>query len=112
MFMRMARAKLTPLQMRLLVEARRREGSGLTLTGLAREIAAREELPLSTVKWNLARLRELGLITGGHRRAFELTAAGRELADHFLEHGAAEPGRARGRQKPIPLRYHKGGEPK
>ena len=112
MFMRMARAKLTPLQMRLLVEARRREGFGLTLTGLARKIAAREELPLSTVKWNLARLRELGLITGGHRRAFELTAAGRELADHFLEHGAAEPGRARGHQKPIPLRYHKRGEPK
>ncbi|HDJ26610.1 MAG TPA: hypothetical protein ENF34_04775 [Candidatus Bathyarchaeota archaeon] len=94
--MRMAKAKLTPLQIYLLVEARRREGSGLTLTGLARDISAREELPLSTVKWNLARLRELGLITGGHRRAFGLTAAGRELADHFLEDRVAELGRARG----------------
>jgi len=97
MFMRMAKAKLTPLQIYLLVEARRREGSGLTLTGLARDVSARGGLPLSTVKWNLAKLRELGLITGGHRRAFGLTAAGRELADHLLENGAAGLRRARGR---------------
>ncbi|RLI07533.1 hypothetical protein DRO32_03730 [Candidatus Bathyarchaeota archaeon] len=84
MFLRMAYAKLTPLQKLLLVEARAREGLGLTMTGLARAVADERGLPLSTVKWNMARLRELGLITfrnGRKREPYVLTTAGRILAD-------------------------------
>ncbi len=89
MFVRLARAKLTPLQKLLLLEAHEREGDGLTLTGLAKAIATSRGLPLSTVKWNLAKLRELGLITGGQGRArkpYALTEAGRALADALAEH--------------------------
>jgi len=84
MFIRMAEAKLTPLQKLLLVEVREREGRGLTMTGLARAISAEKGIPLSTVKWNMAKLRELGLITTrkkGKKRPCVLTMAGRILAD-------------------------------
>ncbi len=84
MFIRMAMEKLTPLQKALLAEALRKERSGLTLTGLARELSSELGMPLSTVKWNLARLRDLGLIIGGDGRSrgrpFRLSAAGRALA--------------------------------
>ena len=84
MFIRIASSKLTPTQKLILAEARECEGTGLTLTGLAKRIAGRYNMPLSTVKWNLRKLRELGLITGGNRRErrpYMLTAAGRELAN-------------------------------
>jgi len=84
MFLRLAVSKLSPVQKLILLEASRLEGSGLTLTGLAKAISARHGLPLSTVKWNIRKLRELGLITGGNRkerRPYALTIAGRELAD-------------------------------
>ncbi len=100
MFVRMAEAKLTPLQKLILMEAGRREGQGLTMTGLARAISAERGIPLSTVKWNMARLREFGLITvrkENRRRVCVLTTAGRILARH-LSRGAC--------------RYHKQGRDK
>ena len=106
MFVRMAEAKLTPLQLSLLLEAWEKEGSGLTLTGLARRISAERGLPLSTVKWNLARLRDLGLLSGGRgriRKPYGLTPAGRVLAE------ALARSRRRGG---IPLTYHRSGEQK
>ncbi len=84
MFIRMAKAKLTPLQKLLLVEAREKEALGLTMTGLAKAISAEKGIPLSTVKWNMAKLREFGLITirkEGKKRSCVLTTAGRILAD-------------------------------
>ncbi|OYT50962.1 hypothetical protein B6U66_04760 [Candidatus Bathyarchaeota archaeon ex4484_135] len=84
MFIRMAKAKLTPLQKLLLVEVKEREGQGLTMTGLAKAISAEKGIPLSTVKWNMAKLRELGLITirkEDKKRPCVLTTAGRILAD-------------------------------
>ena len=84
MFVRIASSVLTPLQKILLVEARAREGLGLTLTALAKAISAEKGIPLSTLKWNLKRLRELGLITrknGKGRRPYTLTMAGRILAE-------------------------------
>ena len=83
MFIRMASSVLTPLQKALLVEAKAREGLGLTLTALAKAISAEKGIPLSTLKWNLRKLRELGLITredGRGRRPYVLTKAGRILA--------------------------------
>ena len=88
MFIRMASSVLTPLQKVLLVEARAREGLGLTLTALAKAISAEKGIPLSTLKWNLRRLRELGLITRRGkrgRRPYALTTAGRILAEALLK---------------------------
>jgi len=93
MFIRISREKLTPLQKRLLVEARRHEGSGLTITALARTVSAELGIPLSTAKWNLRRLRDLGLIDGGSRRArrpYSLSPAGRLLADELLRSSDAD----------------------
>ena len=106
MFIRMAKAKLTPLQATLLLDALEKEGSGLTLTGLAKAISASRGLPLSTVKWNLARLRDLGLLSGGRgriRKPYELTPAGKVLAEEL-----ARSGRGSG----MPLTCHRSGEQK
>lgn len=89
MFLKLARSKLSPLQKLILIEARRLEGSGLTLTGLAKAISARHGIPLSTVKWNLRKLRELDFITGGNKKVrgpYVLTIAGRELADALFKY--------------------------
>jgi len=84
MFLKLAMDRLSPTQKTILAEALRREGRGLTLTGLARALSAELDIPLSTVKWNLSRLRDLGLIVGGDGRArrkpFRLSPAGRALA--------------------------------
>jgi len=84
MFMKIALEKLSPTQKTILVRALDKEGSGLTLTGLARALSAEMSIPLSTVKWNLSRLRELGLIIGGdgetRGKPFRLSRAGKALA--------------------------------
>lgn len=82
--MKMAMEKLNATQKAILARALEKEEEGLTLTGLARALSAELGIPLSTVKWNLSRLRELGLIIGGNGRSrgkpFELSHAGKALA--------------------------------
>jgi len=101
MFLRIALSRLSPLQKLLLLEARRREAQGLTMTGLAREISRELGIPLSTVKWNLRRLRDLGLIETRPRgrSPYSLSKAGRALVERISQcHLPSSPGR-RGKNK-------------
>jgi len=93
MFLKIALRKLSPTQKAILVEALEREACGLTFTGLARALSNELGIPLSTVKWNLLKLRELGLIIGGdgeaRRKPFRLSWAGRVLAEAIMVSGGA-----------------------
>ena len=91
MFLKMALEKLSHTQKAILARALEKEACGLTLTGLARALSIELGIPLSTVKWNLFRLRDLGLIIGGDGRArrkpFRLSRAGRALAKAIASMG-------------------------
>ena len=49
----------------------------LTLSRLASVLATEYSIPLSTAKWNIKRLLELGLISGGFGKPTKLTNLGR-----------------------------------
>jgi len=87
-FIKFALIKLSKRQKRILVEAYFNADGLTTLTSLARKIASKTNIPMSTVKWNLRLLRDLGLLIGGSidrkNVPFKLSEAGRTLAKYIV----------------------------
>ncbi|GEM_PF-1015604 len=81
-----AMSELTDLQKTLLKKVRENEGKK-TLTALTRELSKRYGIPESTVKWNLRKLRDMGLIIAGNAESkgtpVSLTEIGRLVVRHL-----------------------------
>jgi DNA-binding transcriptional ArsR family regulator len=85
-FVRLAQIRLSSKQKLLLKKASNLLSSRkMTLTSLAEHLSSTEDLPHSTVKWNLRALRDVGLLMGGDMNEkgidAELTLAGALLAE-------------------------------
>ncbi|MFX1519995.1 MAG: hypothetical protein ACFFCD_08740 [Promethearchaeota archaeon] len=85
-FVKLAQLRLSSKQKLLLKKASNLLSSRkMTLTSLAEHLSLTEDLPHSTVKWNLRTLRDVGLLTGGDMNEkginAELTFAGALLAE-------------------------------
>ena len=83
---KLAMNELTEIQKLLLREVDSNEGKK-TLTSLTRELSKKYNIPESTIKWNLRKLRDLGLIIAGNAETkgtpIRLTDAGRLVIEHL-----------------------------